>query len=179
MRLLLLADTHVPRRAQDLPSQVWAEVERADVVLHAGDWTALWLLEAVEARADRLLAVAGNNDGPELTVRLPELAWADVGGIPTVVVHDTGPAKDRAARCAQAYPDAELVVFGHSHIPWDTEGPTGQRLLNPGSPTDRRRQPACTYMTAEVRAGSLGRVVLHALPRAGAGSVVSDPGRDR
>ena len=59
------------------------------------------------------------------------------------------------------YPDTDVLVFGHSHIPWDTTAETGLRLLNPGSPTDRRRQPFCTYMTATVSDGALSDVTLH------------------
>lgn len=80
------------------------------------------------------------------------------------MVHETGPAQGREARCAARFPDLDVLVFGHSHIPWDTTAPTGLRLLNPGSPTDRRRQPHCTYMTATVDDGRLMDVRLHELP---------------
>lgn len=164
MRLLLLSDTHVPRRAWDLPGQVWDEVDRAEVVIHAGDWCDVATLEALEARAARLVGVAGNNDGPELTARLPPVARAVVDGLRLAVVHDSGPAARREERMAAAFPDTDVLVFGHSHIPWDTTAPGGLRLLNPGSPTDRRRQPACTYLTAEVASGTLVAVDLHRLP---------------
>ena len=163
MRLLLLADTHVPRRAKDLPARVWDEVDRADVVLHAGDWVDVSLLDALEARAARLLACWGNNDGPALRARLPEVARAELGGLRFAVVHETGSSAGRDARMAAAYGDVDVLVFGHSHIPWDTTAPGGLRLLNPGSPTDRRRQPVCTYMTAEVADGALTDVRLEAL----------------
>ncbi len=166
MRLLLLADTHVPRRARDLPGQVWAEVDRADVVVHAGDWVDLPLLDALQSRAARLLACWGNNDGPALRARLPEVATAVLDGLRVAVVHETGPATGREARAAAAHPDTDLLVFGHSHIPWDSMA-GGMRLLNPGSPTDRRRQPTCTYLTAEVRAGQLLDVTLHPTARDG------------
>ncbi len=169
LRLLLLADTHVPRRARDLPVQVWAEVDRADVVVHAGDWVEPALLDELERRvAGRalLVGVHGNNDGAELRRRLPEVARADVGGLTLAVVHETGPAQRREERCDAdpRFAGADVLVFGHSHIPWDTTTPGGLRLLNPGSPTDRRRQPACTYMTALVTGGRLGDVELHPLP---------------
>ncbi|MCU1673169.1 MAG: YfcE family phosphodiesterase [Frankiales bacterium] len=163
MRLLLLADTHVPRRAKDLPGRVWDEVHRADVVLHAGDWVDVSLLDALEERAARLLACWGNNDGPPLRARLPEVARAELGGLRFAVVHETGSSAGRHARMAAAYGDVDVLVFGHSHIPWDTTAASGLRLLNPGSPTDRRRQPACTYMTAEVTDGALTDVRLEAL----------------
>jgi putative phosphoesterase len=163
--LLILADTHVPHRARDLPAQVWAAVEAADVVLHAGDWVDVALLDALEARAARLVGVHGNNDGPPLRARLPEVAHAELGGVRFAVVHETGGAQGRERRCEQQYGDAaDVLVFGHSHIPWDTTTPGGLRLLNPGSPTDRRRQPHCTYLTATAADGALGDVVLHRLP---------------
>ena len=164
MRLLLLADTHVPRRARDLPEQVWAEVDRADLVVHAGDWVDVALLDALEARAARLLACYGNNDGAPLRARLPEVGRLDVDGLRLGVVHETGPAGGRERRADADHPDLDVLVFGHSHIPWDTTTPGGLRLLNPGSPTDRRRQPHCTYLTASVVDGRLGDVVLHRLP---------------
>lgn len=162
--LLLLADTHVPKRARDLPAPVWEAVEAADVVVHAGDWVDVALLDELDARARRLLACWGNNDGPALRDRLPEVARAEVGGVRFAVVHETGTARGREERCAAAYPDVDVLVFGHSHIPWDTTTATGLRLLNPGSPTDRRRQPACTYMTLEAERGGLSDVRLHRLP---------------
>ncbi|MEZ0341543.1 metallophosphoesterase [Mycobacterium sp. pV006] len=165
MRLLLIADTHLPKRAKDLPAQVWAEVDRADVVIHAGDWVEPDLLDALESRAKRLIACWGNNDGPELRRRLPERADVELDGLRFTVVHETGAAAGRDARMAREYPDTDVLVFGHSHIPWDTTAETGLRLLNPGSPTDRRRQPYCTYMTATLRAGTLRDVELHRLKR--------------
>jgi uncharacterized protein len=167
MRLLLIADTHVPKRARDLPDRVWDEVADADVVLHAGDWVEPSLLDALEARAKRVVACWGNNDGAELRRRLPERAAATLGGLRFTVVHETGAASGREARMAKDCPDTDVLVFGHSHIPWDTTAKTGMRLLNPGSPTDRRRQPCCTYMTATVGAAALTDVVLHRLERHG------------
>jgi len=161
VRLLLIADTHVPRRAHDLPEQVWDEVARADAVVHAGDWMAPELLDALTARSQRLVACWGNNDGPELRSRLPERADAVLDGLRLTVVHETGASGGREVRMSAAYPDTDVLVFGHSHIPWDTTTTTGLRLLNPGSPTDRRRQPFCTYMTAKVEDGTLTEVVLH------------------
>jgi putative phosphoesterase len=162
--LLLLADTHVPRRARDLPGPVWAAIEAADVVLHAGDWVDETLLDALEARARRVLGCWGNNDGPGLRARLPEVARATLGGLRFAVVHETGQRTGREARCDAAYPDVDVLVFGHSHIPWDTTTPRGLRLLNPGSPTDRRRQPAGTYVTARVADGALTELLRHAVP---------------
>jgi putative phosphoesterase len=160
----LISDTHVPVRAKDLPAPVWAAVDAADVVVHAGDWVSVHLLDTLEARAQRLVGVYGNNDGPALRARLPEVARAELGGVRFAVVHETGAAAGRERRCAAAYPDVDVLVFGHSHIPWDTTAPSGLRLLNPGSPTDRRRQPVFTWMTAEAVEGRLAAVDLHHLP---------------
>jgi putative phosphoesterase len=160
VRLLLIADTHVPVRARDLPAPVWEEVAKADVVIHAGDWIALELLDELESRAARLVACWGNNDGPALRARMPEQADVTLAGVRFTVVHETGAATGREARMSRLYPDSEVLVFGHSHIPWDTTTKTGLRLLNPGSPTDRRRQPFCTYMTAGVDNGTVTDVTL-------------------
>jgi hypothetical protein len=160
-----MADTHLPKRARDLPAPLWAAVEEADVVVHAGDWVHVGLLDELERRAARVAGVFGNNDGVDLRRRLPEVARMVLGGVRFAVVHETGPARGREERCARAFPDTDVLVFGHSHIPWDTTAATGLRLLNPGSPTDRRRQPWCTYLTARLANGALVDVVLHRLPR--------------
>ncbi|MBO0681138.1 metallophosphoesterase [Mycolicibacterium sp. S2-37] len=167
MRLLLISDTHLPKRARDLPSQVWEEVERADVVIHAGDWVDVALLDELERRSSRLVACWGNNDGDQLRRRLPERVDVTLEGVRFTVTHEAGASGGRDARMARLYPDTDVLVFGHSHIPWDTTAPTGLRLLNPGSPTDRRRQPYCTYMTATVADGALTDVQLHRVERDG------------
>ncbi|WP_031015876.1 metallophosphoesterase family protein [Streptomyces sp. NRRL WC-3795] len=165
MRLLIMSDTHLPKRAKALPEPLLARVPHADVVLHAGDWVDTATLDLLERLSRRLIGVYGNNDGPGLRARLPEVAYADLGGLRFGVVHETGAAQGREQRCADRFPDLDVLVFGHSHIPWDTTADTGLRLLNPGSPTDRRRQPYCTYMTATAADGRLTDVELHRLPR--------------
>jgi uncharacterized protein len=169
VRLLIISDTHLPVRAKDLPAPVWDAVAQADVVVHAGDWVSVELLDALESRVaaagGRLVGVHGNNDGPALRARLPEVARVELDGLRLAVVHETGAATGRERRCAAAYPDVDVLVFGHSHIPWDTTTSTGLRLLNPGSPTDRRRQPFCTYMTTSIEDGVLTDVVLHRLEK--------------
>jgi putative phosphoesterase len=164
VKLLITADTHVPNRARDLPAELWQAVEEADVVLHAGDWVDVALLDELEQRAARVVGVYGNNDGPALRARLPEVARLELGGVRFAVVHETGSKQGREARCSVAYPDIDVLVFGHSHIPWDTTAATGLRLLNPGSPTDRRREPLRTYLTATAAEGRLRDVVLHRIP---------------
>ncbi|HST82816.1 MAG TPA: metallophosphoesterase [Kineosporiaceae bacterium] len=175
LNLVIVSDTHLPLRARTLPDQLWAALEAADVVVHAGDWVSEAALDEFEARCRRLVAVYGNNDGPHLRARLPEIARVELAGLRIAVVHETGPAKNREARCAAAFPDTDLLIFGHSHIPWDSTAPGGLRLINPGSPTDRRRQPFCTYLTATLAGTPTGTVddtagtglrdvVLHRLP---------------
>ncbi|WP_025158573.1 metallophosphoesterase family protein [Leifsonia aquatica] len=166
MKLLLISDTHVPTRARSLPAPVLDAVDRADVVVHAGDWVDAATLDLLQARARRLVGVWGNNDGPALRRRLPEVARVVLGGLRFAVVHETGQATGREARADRDFPETDVLVFGHSHIPWDTVSPAGMRLLNPGSPTDRRRQPACTYLTATVADGALADVRLVPVRRA-------------
>lgn len=163
LTLTILSDTHLPRRAKVLPEEVWAAVESADVVVHAGDWTELPLLEELQRRSAHLIGCYGNNDGPELEARLPLVAREVLDGVHLAVVHETGSARGREARMTALYPQVDVLVFGHSHIPWDTHADSGLRLLNPGSPTDRRRQPSCTFMTAVIDGGEI-EVALHELP---------------
>ncbi|MEV0254082.1 metallophosphoesterase [Streptomyces sp. NPDC050732] len=164
MRLLLTSDTHVPARAKRLPDDLLTEMDRADVVIHAGDWIDEATLDLFESRSRRLIAVYGNNDGPPLRRRLAEVERAELAGLRFGVVHETGPAAGRERRCAERFPDLDVLVFGHSHIPWDTEAPGGLRLLNPGSPTDRRRQPYCTFLTLTVTDATLHDLTWHRLP---------------
>jgi putative phosphoesterase len=156
--LLVLADTHVPKRARDLPGEVWEAIDRADLVVHAGDWVSLDLYERVHARARALHGVYGNNDGADLRAVLPEVARWEVEGIRFAAVHETGPAKGREARMDAAFGDVDVLVFGHSHIPWDSVSPAGMRLLNPGSPTDRRRQPRASLLWLQASHGAVTEV---------------------
>jgi putative phosphoesterase len=164
-RLLLISDTHVPKRARELPDELWRAIEDADLVLHAGDWVDLALFDELSGRSRALIGVYGNNDGQELRAVLPEIARTTVDGLRFAMVHETGAATGRETRADAAFPDTDVLVFGHSHIPWDTVSPAGMRLLNPGSPTDRRRQPAGTYLTATVADGRLADVTLVPLPQ--------------
>ncbi len=167
MRLLILADTHIPRRARDLPTELWEWVDRSDVVIHAGDWCDLASLQRLRGRSAALVGVHGNNDSPDLRARLPEVAHVTLAGVRVSVAHETGAAKGRERRCARRFGDSDVLVFGHSHIPWDSTTEHGLRLLNPGSPTDRRRQPHHTYMTAVIADAQLREVRLHRLGATG------------
>jgi hypothetical protein len=155
MRLLVIADTHL-RVGRALPAALSAAVERADGVLHAGDVIEAELLDELAARRP-LWAVLGNNDRT-LTKRLPETIEETFGGVPLAMVHESGPRKGREARLHRRFPDARVVVFGHSHEPVDAIGVDGQRLFNPGSPTQRRRQPVPTYGWLKL---DRGRIVEH------------------
>lgn len=159
-RLLVIADTHVPARAKRLPEAMLRAVDDADLVVHAGDWVDVATLDLLESRARRLVGVYGNNDGPALRERLPEIARLRIEEVEVAVVHETGPKQRREERMDAAVPGVDLLVFGHSHIPWDTVAPSGMRLLNPGSPTDRRRQPVCTMMSVTIDGGDIDAAIV-------------------
>ncbi len=150
----MLADTHLRAGSRrGLPPRVRAELEQAEVVLHAGDIVDASVLEELEAYAPTH-AVLGNNDH-DLVGVLPERLELTLAGVAVGMVHDSGPRRGREARLRRAFPTAELVVFGHSHIPWDGPGLEGQWLLNPGSPTQRRSQPHPTLATVELVEGRI------------------------
>ncbi|WP_370326106.1 metallophosphoesterase [Euzebya sp.] len=143
LQVAVIADTHrTAARAEDLPPEVYALCKSADVILHAGDITDRAVLDVL-GRYAAVHAVLGNNDRG-LEEELPERLELDLAGVAVAMVHDSGPAKGREARLHRMFPTAGVVVFGHSHIPWDTVGVDGQILFNPGSPTQRRRQPVAT-----------------------------------
>ncbi|BAJ73014.1 predicted phosphoesterase [Microbacterium testaceum StLB037] len=163
-RLLLVADTHVPKRARTLPDAVRRVASEVDLIVHAGDWVTAGVLDELLALGP-VLGVWGNNDGADLRARLPEVARAEIEGVRVAVIHETGAATGREKRMDAAFADTDLLVFGHSHIQWDTTTPAGLRLLNPGSPTDRRRQPRCTMMTLTLTDGELRDLELHGVAR--------------
>jgi putative phosphoesterase len=151
-RVIVLADTHIRRGGKRrLPDVVYHALEGADLVLHAGDLVTGDVLDDLRRFAP-VEAVLGNND-VELGGSLPLERVIDVDGAQVAMVHDSGPRDGRARRMHRRFPDADIVVFGHSHIPWDAEGVDGQILFNPGSPTERRRQPRCTYGVLEFAEG--------------------------
>lgn len=162
MRAVVIADTHVPRRARDLPPDLWAAIDAADLVIHAGDWVSAALVRDVALRA-HVLGCYGNNDGGDVRAALPEVARATLEGVRVAVVHETGQAAGRERRMDAAFPDVDLLVFGHSHIPWDQPGLDGQLLFNPGSPTERRAQPHHTLGTLELADGEVVSHAVHVL----------------
>jgi uncharacterized protein len=155
MRIAVLADTHAPRRWRSCPPAVARNLAGVDLILHAGDVCRAFVLEELASFAS-VRAVLGNNDAADVADwGAPEALTLDLDGLQVGMVHDAGPARGRAARMRRRFPGADLVVFGHSHIPLDQAGGEGPRLLNPGSPTDRRRQPRGTMALLRVEAGEL------------------------
>jgi putative phosphoesterase len=154
VRVVVLADTHLRRGSKrGLPPLASAELEAADAILHAGDIVVGDVLEDLRRYAPTH-AVLGNNDH-ELRGALPEALTLDMAGVSVAMVHDSGPAKGREGRLHRRFPGADVVVFGHSHIPVDAAGVGGQRLFNPGSPTQRRLQPHHTVGVLDLRDGQV------------------------
>ncbi|HEV8562856.1 MAG TPA: metallophosphoesterase family protein [Actinophytocola sp.] len=154
MRVAILADTHAPRRWKACPPRVAEHLRDADVILHAGDVCTAGVLDELAGYAP-VHAVLGNNDGPDVAAwGAPETLELDLAGLRVAMIHDSGPADGRAARMRRRFPNADLVVFGHSHIPMDQTN-AGVRIFNPGSPTDRRRQPHGTIGILDIEDGEV------------------------
>jgi uncharacterized protein len=159
MRVVVLADTHAPRRWRTCPPRVAEHLRAADLILHAGDVCTATVLDELAQYAP-VVAVAGNNDGPDVTAwGAQQTAGLDIGGLAVAMVHDSGAATGRLVRMRRLFPRADLVVFGHSHIPLD-QSADGFRIFNPGSPTDRRRQPAGTLGVLDIEDGRLTGAVI-------------------
>lgn len=154
MRIVVLSDTHAPRRWKSCPPAVAAQLRGADLIMHAGDVCTAAVLDELAQYAP-VTAVAGNNDGPDVEAwGADETAALAPEGLRVAMIHDSGPAAGRLPRMRARFPAADLVVFGHSHIPLDDEG-GGLRIFNPGSPTDRRRQPHGTLGVLQVADATL------------------------
>lgn len=153
MRIVVIADTHLRRSWPNrrLPAAAQRVLATADVILHAGDITQREHLDGL-AHLAPVHAVLGNNDR-ELVGILPETLELELAGVRIGMIHDSGPAKGRARRLHERFPTCGIVVFGHSHIPWNAPGIDGQLLFNPGSPTERRRQPHRTVGVLELANG--------------------------
>ncbi|WP_289032783.1 metallophosphoesterase family protein [uncultured Arsenicicoccus sp.] len=163
-RLLVVADTHAPRRWKSLPPRLVPLLEGADLVLHAGDVCVPAVLDELSAFAP-VRVVLGNNDGPEVAAwggGVPETLSLEVDGVRLAMIHDAGPRQGRGRRMRRRFPEADVVVYGHSHIPMDLVE-DGTHLFNPGSPTDKRRQPRHTAGILEIAAGELVRHEIVAL----------------
>jgi putative phosphoesterase len=153
VRVAIVSDTHLPRGSRALPAACVERLRAADLILHAGDFMELAVLEALEALGPPLAAVHGNVDRPDVVARLPERRTVEAGGARIGMVHDAGPAGGRLERLRVAFPGCDAVVFGHSHIPLHEVAADGAfAIFNPDSPTDRRRQPRHTMGEATVAA---------------------------
>jgi putative phosphoesterase len=156
LRLAVIADTHLGRGARTLPEACVARLRAAHLILHAGDLSTLAVLEQLEALGPPVAAVQGNIDDERVAARLPVQRVVEAGGARIGMVHDAGRAAGRLARLARRFPGADAVVFGHSHIPLHERDPvTGFQIFNPGSPTERRRQPRHTMGLAHVQDGAV------------------------
>ena len=154
MRVAVISDTHSPRFWKGCPPAVARAIEGVDLILHAGDVCLRETLEELEQLAP-VRAVRGNNDGADVAAwGAPETLEVELEGLRVAMVHDSGAKAGRGPRLRRLFPQAELVVFGHSHIPWD-EVHDGQRAFNPGSPTDKRRQPHGTMGELVIEDGQL------------------------
>ena len=155
MRLAIISDTHLPRGRRRLPDACVEHLRAADAMIHAGDLSAASVLDELEALGPPVVVVQGNVDDPEVRMRAPTRRVFDAGGARIGVIHDAGPATGRLARMRAAFPDCAAVVFGHSHIPLHEDDGAGFQIFNPGSPTDRRRQPRHTMGVAEAADGAV------------------------
>jgi len=161
MKIVAISDTHAPRRWKSCPPRVAEHLRTADLILHAGDVCTAAVLDELAAYAP-VHAVLGNNDGADVAAwGAPETLDLDLAGLKVSMIHDSGPSAGRLGRMRRRFPQADLVVFGHSHIPLD-ESAGGLRIFNPGSPTDRRRQPHGTIGLLTVADGRLAQA--HVVP---------------
>lgn len=153
-RIAVLSDTHAPRFWKGCPPAVAERLADVDCILHAGDVCTVDVLIELATFAP-VHAVLGNNDGPDVAAwGAPETLEMVIAGVPIAMIHDSGPAAGRSVRMRRRFPAAALVIFGHSHIPWDAEV-DGLRVFNPGSPTDKRRQPHGTIGMLEFEDGAI------------------------
>jgi len=154
--LAIVSDTHLPRGARRLPDACVERMRAADLILHAGDFVSVSVLEEIEALGPPVAAVYGNVDEPEVLMRLPPARLVAAGSARIAMLHDAGAAAGRLERMRRRFPDADAVVFGHSHIPLheqDFDG--GFQIFNPGSPTERRRSPRHTMGMCRAESGEL------------------------
>ena len=161
--IAVISDTHFPRRGPSLPGAVLERLRVADLIVHAGDWSDMATVRMVRAIGPPLVTVQGNVEEPAVRAALPRTAEAEIAGLRIGVVHDGGQAAGRLERLRRRFPSADLVVFGHSHIPLYDVAADGFMILNPGSPTDRRRQPRHTMAEIAVSAGGPPQVTFLAV----------------
>jgi putative phosphoesterase len=154
VQIAIISDTHMPRGRRRLPEECVARLRRADLIIHAGDLMTLPVLRELQELGE-VVAVCGNVDDAEVQAVLPDTAVVEAAAARIAVVHDAGPARGRVERLRKMFPDADAVVFGHSHIPLHERDEDGFQIFNPGSPTERRRSPARSMGLARVRAGEV------------------------
>ena len=152
--IAVISDTHLPRGKRRLPDECTDRLRSADLILHAGDLVAPEVLDELTALGPPVRAVHGNVDSADLQRRLPASLVVQADGARIAMVHDAGSARGRLERLHARFPEADAVVFGHSHIPLHEER-NGFQIFNPGSPTDRRRQPRHTMGMARAEAGRI------------------------
>ena len=152
MQLAVISDTHLPRGARRLPESCIERLRRADLILHAGDLMTMAVLRELETYGE-VVAVHGNVDDAQVRAAVPASALVEAGGATIAVTHDAGPAKGRLDRMRRRFPEADAVVFGHSHIPLHERAEDGFQIFNPGSPTERRRAPSHTMGMARADGG--------------------------
>ena len=155
VRLAIIGDTHMPRGQRALPAACVERLRAADAILHTGDLVALEVLELLESFGPPVHAVHGNVDDVEVARRLPAVAVVEAEGARIVMTHDAGPADRRLTHLRRRFPDADAVVFGHSHIPLHETDEDGFQIFNPGSPTERRRSPRHTMGIGTAEPGRL------------------------
>jgi putative phosphoesterase len=154
VEIAIISDTHMPRGERRLPDACVARLRRADLIVHAGDLCTLEVLRELRRHGD-VVAVQGNVDVPTVRAALPLSTTIDAEGCKLAVIHDAGVAKGRVARMRAMFPDANAVVFGHSHIPLHEADADGFQIFNPGSPTERRQAPQHTMGVATTDGGRL------------------------
>jgi uncharacterized protein len=153
MRIAVISDTHMPRGPRALPDRCVAELRAADVILHAGDFMRVEVLELLQRLGPPVHGVHGNVDDEALRRMLPAARVVAAGGARIAMIHDAGPKANRLARMRARFKDADAVVFGHSHLPLHEIADDGFQIFNPGSPTERRGAPAHTMGIATVEGG--------------------------
>jgi len=153
--IAIISDTHLPRGYRELPAACVARLRAADLIIHAGDLITAGILEQMRAFGE-VVAVHGNVDGAAVRALLPDRLELTLGDVRVGVVHDAGPAKGRLQRLRRSFTEADAVIFGHSHIPLLERDPSSSfQIFNPGSPTDKRRQPGYTMGWGQIKSGEL------------------------
>jgi uncharacterized protein len=157
-RIAVISDTHMPRKGLVLPPACVARLRGADLIVHAGDWSSMDAVALVRGIGPPVVGVRGNVEEPAVRAALPATAEVEIGGLRIGVVHDGGPGAGRPSRLRRRFPAADVVAFGHSHIPWHETAEDGFVVVNPGSPTDRRRSPRHSMAEIEVAEGRVEAV---------------------